>query len=45
MKLLILYVLAFLAFFSLVAWWETYKFADCKHVGHTTLYCIGNIAK
>lgn len=35
----------FLALVGLLVWWNVYAFADCKRVGHSTIYCIGRIGK
>lgn len=26
-------------------WWETYRFHDCRSVGHSRLYCIAEIGE
>lgn len=24
-------------------WWTTYKYKDCRKVGHSKIYCVGKI--
>lgn len=28
---------------ALDVWWHWYKYQDCKAVGHSTLYCVGQL--
>lgn len=28
---------------ALLIWWEWYKFQDCRAVGHSLLYCVGQV--
>ena len=38
-------VFATLLLVAIAAWWQVYRYHDCKAVGHQTLYCIGSIGK
>ncbi len=39
-SLVVIFVLSTIGFFI-----EYYKYSDCKKVGHTSLYCVLNMAK
>jgi len=43
MKAATLYILMVVAILGLAIWWESYKFQECKKVGHATMYCVFNI--
>lgn len=43
MKTIIAYILFFLVLAGLGIWWQTYKYHDCRKVGHSKTYCILNI--
>lgn len=45
MTKIIVYMLFIVVLFGLGIWWQTYKFHDCRRVGHTKLYCIMDIGK
>lgn len=36
----LLILLGIVAVISLAVWWQIYRWQDCRHVGHTQLYCI-----
>ena len=38
-------IILFLIIIAAISWWNVYSFADCKKVGHSTMYCIGRIGK
>lgn len=44
-KLVIAYVVIVVVVFGLAGWWQTYRYHDCKKVGHSTLYCLLSIGK
>jgi hypothetical protein len=39
----VFYTMIFVALIGGGIWWKTYAYHDCKHVGHSTLYCIVRI--
>lgn len=39
----VLMVLALVAVFAIPVWWTTYKWNDCRAVGHSKFYCVMSV--
>lgn len=37
----IVIVVAAAVILTLLLWWPIYKYNDCRRVGHSVLYCVG----
>lgn len=35
----------FVALISFAVWWQVYRWQDCRHVGHTFIYCLMTAGK
>lgn len=35
-----IYVVFAAAIVALAIWWQMFRWQECRHVGHSTLYCI-----
>jgi len=42
---LVYYVIAIIIVLTVAILIETYRFQDCKKVGHSTMYCVFNVGK
>ena len=39
------WILFFVILFALAGWWQVFRWHDCRHVGHSKLYCIMTVGK